>query len=100
MVAEDRFAQGYIAGLKRQRRLKPYLNQVYLNGALMQPGHIRPNRKNMAGRSGMSPMEIDHGSNYEDQRSYNDRVSDKDSNGNMGGHRSHGAAIRQRSHLP
>ena len=59
MVAEDRFAQGYMAGLKRQKRLKPYLNMVYLNGqpvvqkmempvrqVNMEPGHIRPPRKN------------------------------------------------------
>lgn len=28
-VAEDKFASGYLAGLKRQKRLKPYLNQIY-----------------------------------------------------------------------
>jgi hypothetical protein len=29
MVAEDKFASGYMAGLKRQKRLKPFLNLVY-----------------------------------------------------------------------
>ena len=28
-VAEDKFASGYLAGLKRQKRLKGYLNMVY-----------------------------------------------------------------------
>ena len=28
-VAEDKFASGYLAGLKRNKRLKPYLNMVY-----------------------------------------------------------------------
>ena len=31
-VTEDKFASGYLAGLKRQKRLKTYLNQVYVNG--------------------------------------------------------------------
>lgn len=30
-VAEDKFAQGYIAGLQRQKRLKKYLNVLYEN---------------------------------------------------------------------
>lgn len=30
-MAEDRHAQGYIAGLQKQRRLKQYLNMVYSN---------------------------------------------------------------------
>jgi hypothetical protein len=28
-VSEDRFASGYLAGLKRHGRLKPFLNLVY-----------------------------------------------------------------------
>ena len=32
-VAEDKFAQGYIAGLQRQKRLKKYLNVVYENNS-------------------------------------------------------------------
>ena len=46
MVAEDKFASGYMAGLKRQKRLKPFLNLVYNNQAkvILQPGHIRPSK--------------------------------------------------------
>ena len=44
MVAEDKFASGYLAGLKRQGRLKPFLNLVYQNKASMRPGHIRPSQ--------------------------------------------------------
>ena len=32
-VAEDKFAQGYIAGLQRQKRLKKYLNVLYENNS-------------------------------------------------------------------
>ena len=28
-IAEDKFASGYLAGLKRHGRLKPFLNMVY-----------------------------------------------------------------------
>ena len=28
-VTEDKYASGYVAGLKRQKRLKSYMNQVY-----------------------------------------------------------------------
>jgi hypothetical protein len=31
-VAEDKYAQGYLAGLHRQKRLKKYLNVVYDKG--------------------------------------------------------------------
>jgi len=44
-VAEDKFAQGYIAGLARQRRLKPYLNMVYVGEGKHISGYVVPSSK-------------------------------------------------------